>query len=241
MKSNNYKNKKNIRPKRNAKEVSNKTLLALSYNPRIPRNLMVNCPVAPRKITTLHCHTGPQLIQAALATFAVYEFAINNVYSGFGLLPAPNCQFYNSYSTMYNRNRVLNFECSYDVMCNEPALPLCFGLIFRDAQPSTTITTRQLAIDALEAPFSSKGQCVGQSTGMSVFRSVNYSLHPGSVVGDTLSYMADADYAASSGAAPPQIVWGAFILYSAAGGFLTNGAFMDMSAAFKVQLTSPTG
>jgi len=204
----------------------------------IPRNLLRAAPFPVQMVRTMVCNTGPLVQQSALASFIVYEFRINDVYSSFPALPLPNCFYYTPLSQIYARNRVRKFRCKYTVTSNEPALPVYTGLIFRDTQPSTVVTTRQLAIDALEVSPSSGPQNVGTTAGMSIFRSPTFTIHPGAVVGDVLAYMSDIDYAASSGAAPPQLVWGAFIVISAAAGVLTNGVFVDIFCEYVTQFSS---
>jgi len=134
---------------------------------------------------------------------------------------------------------VENFKVRFNLAANEPAEPVFFGLIFRDIQPSTTVTTYALAQNCLEIGPCTQSNLIGETTGSSVYRSRWYTITPDQVLGASVSYYGNANYSAAVTANPTAILWCAFIMYSiAAGTNLTNGAFLQIKLKFKTRFYS---
>jgi len=136
----------------------------------------------------------------------------------------------NELAAIYNFYVVTHVKVRFEVSANEPALPVFFGYIFRDTQPSTIITTFPLARDALEVAPTTGMFLIGETTGSSVFRSKWYKIRPDEVIGNPLSYYGNYNYSAAVGSNPAQLIWGTFILTSYQNAtLLTNGAFLNLN------------
>jgi hypothetical protein len=199
---------------------------------------MSNSPFPPfmmRKLTFFE----PNLVLQSAASFLVREWRINDVYDPDPLLGGGTVAGFNELAAIYRLWRVENFRVRFEVASNEPALPLTFGIIFRDIRPSTVIAAYADAQNAMEVAPTSGPALVGQTTGNSVYRSPWYKLRPGSIVGNPISYMSDIAYQGTGGSAPvspTQNVWLAFLLLSiGAVNPLTNGAIVHAYMEFTVR------
>jgi len=200
-------------------------LLALMA-PSIPQNLMRNNPFPQQMVRKLKFDfTG--FLQGA-SPFILKEFSLNSAFSPDGSASKPSG--FNELAAIYNFYRVINCKIYYRVANNEPAIPVQFGVIMRDTQPSTVITTFALAYNALEIAPSTGLNLVGQTTGMAVYRSQEYEIDLGSVVGNRLEYLTDTSYRGLISTAPNQLIWATFVLLGAtAATNLTNGALVEIS------------
>jgi hypothetical protein len=118
-------------------------------------------------------------------------------------------------------------------------VPVTFGVIWRDARPSLSITSYATALDALEIGPSTGLMMVGQTTGASIYRSRMNGLHPGALMGDPQEYMSDISWGGSSGSSPGQTVWMAFIAVSISPLInLTNGVILTMNQYFTTKWSS---
>jgi hypothetical protein len=193
--------------------------------PTIPKSLRRNNPFPPAMERNLQFQFNGFLLNNA-ANFIVKEFRINSAFSPDGVGTPSG---FNEMAAIYNFYKVLSNKCYYRVAANEPSVPVQFGLIFRDAQPSTVITTYNAAINAVEVAPSTGINLIGETTGMSVYRSPEYKIDPGSIVGNRLEYFGDEDYKGLVTGNPNQAVWCAFVLISASPAtLLTNGAFLEI-------------
>jgi len=197
----------------------------------ISNNLKVPSPFPFSKLSSLSCNSGPIVMQNAAANFVVFEICINDPYAGFATLPAPNCSFYAALQAAYNRSRVKRFHVSFGLTNNEPAIPTSFGLFFSDVQPSITVTTRQLAIDACEKTPGSGMRQVGITTGASNYRSPSYAISCSKLV-ERAVYNGDNDYSATTGNSPVQKVWMGFVIVLGNAGLIANGAIVEFHAQF---------
>ncbi len=146
---------------------------------------------------------------------------------------------FNELAAIYNFYRVIGVKFYFRVAANETSLPVQFGAIARDTQPSTTITTYAKAINSLEVAPSTGINLIGGTTGMSVYRSQEYTLDCGSIVGNRLEYLSDIDYRGLITGQPSQVVWLAFVTCSVASGTnLTNGLYLDMFIILDTIFTS---
>lgn len=206
---------------------------------KIPRNLGGNAPFPAfqkRKLT----YTYPSLVVAGATPFLIREFRINSVFDPDPLASTGVPAGYAAMAMIYGQYRVEHFSVRLEVSSNEPALSQVVGLTFKDEQPSTVILTYRDAQDTLEVAPSTQPQILGQTGGTSVWRSPWYHIHPGTITGNQLGYMADNDYSAVTGANPAQIVWLAFIAYGpTSGGTLPNGCIVNLFMEFTTRFYGP--
>lgn len=206
---------------------------------KIPRNLGGNAPFPAfqmRKLT----YTYPSLVVAGATPFVLREFRINSVFDPDPLASTGVPAGYAAMAMIYGQYRVENFKIRLEVSSNEPALSQVVGLSFKDEQPSTVILTYRDAQDTLEVAPTSGPQVLGQTGGTSVWRSPWYTIHPGTITGNQLGYMADNDYSSVTGTNPAQIVWVAFISYGpTSGGTLPNGCIVNLFMEFTTRFYGP--
>jgi hypothetical protein len=196
----------------------------------IPPNLMRSSPIPPFQVRKLTFQF--QAVVQGAAPFTLTEFRINGAFSP-DTVGTPSG--FNEMAAMYTLYVVTHVKVKFSVVNNEPALPVSFGLIFRDIQPSTIINTYQKAVNALEVSPSTGPNSVGETSGMSVFRSGWYKIMPAAVIGQAFSYFGTTNYGAGVTANPVALVWCDFVQTSfSAGTNLTNGCFLTLT----MQLTT---
>jgi hypothetical protein len=208
-------------------------------NVRIPRRLHPTSPTPMTEIVKMSFVEPNLVINSAVSSFVVREWRINDIFDPDPLVGGGTVAGYTYYSTAYNRYRVFKHVSKFTVCGNEPAVPVSFGLIWRDARPSLSITSYATALDALEIGPSTGLMMVGQTTGASIYRSRLNGLHPGALMGDPQEYMSDISWGGSTGSSPGQTVWMAFIAVSISPLInLTNGVLLTMNQYFTVKWSS---
>lgn len=215
------KNKKNARGK---KTRNTEVQLSKLASARIPRNLMGTAPFPNN--TTRKMLFRQRILVAAAAPYFVVDYQVNNTNNTSGIA---------TLGAIYNFYRVQHIRFRYNVAGNEPAVPLFFGCVARDVQPSTTITTWAQANNSLEIAPTTGPQLVGETSGQAIFRSKWYSINPGDILGNRLLYFSDPGYVGVPTNVPTKVLWVSFILTAdLASTNLTNGAFLD----FYLELTT---
>jgi len=162
--------------------------------------------------------------------FVLVEFRLNDLflpYTGAGISASGLA----SAGSIYDSYKVKSVKFEVAVVSNETFV-MSSGIFLRDAQPSTLITTYQLALNALaNGPVVCRGT-VGSTSGMSRYKRVSPVVPLTTIVGQPILYMSDRDFAALVVASPNQIVWGAFILVSDdVTQNLTNGVSLQLKMA----------
>jgi hypothetical protein len=200
---------------------------------RIPRNLRGSYPFPESQIVKLTALFN--YAQQGAALFVVRDFRLNSLYQ-FDITGGTTHDFSgdNQLGNIYDSYHVTACKVNYQLHGNETGQAVSFGLIFRDTQPSTLITTFQKAVNALEVAPTTGPTMVGQATGMDIFRSRDFYLPLSSILGNPSGYMGDVDYTSSFGAFnPTQALWMSAVAYSNGGANLTNGIVVTL----KVELT----
>ncbi len=216
--------------KKKKSKVSKEPDLHSLITARFPKDLMGSACFPASQTRKMLFHTR-KLLQGAVP-FIVQDFEVNNVFSPDTV---NSCTGFAQMAAIYGQYVCLKVKFRYNVANNENALPVYFGCIARDVQPSTTITTWAQATDSLELAPTTGPQLVGETSGQAIFRSRWYTIDPAAVVGNKLSYYSDVDYTALTSSAPTRLVWVSFILTAdLATTNLTNGAFLD----FYLELTT---
>lgn len=201
-------------------------------NAKIPRNLGGNSPFPAYMIRKL-TYMFPSMVMSGATPFLLREFRVNSAFDPDPLVSTGVVAGFASLATIYGQYRVENFRVRLEVSSNEPALSQVVGLVFKDEQPSTVITTYRDAQDALEVAPSTGPQILGQTGGTSVWRSPWYKIKPGTISGNQLEYMSDNAFSALSNANPSQIVWMALLsIGPTSGGTLPNGVIVNLFMEF---------
>lgn len=204
--------------------------------PPIPRNLRVNSPFPESRIVRLTSTQNFTLSAAAL--FVIKDFSLNSLWQ-FQSTATNEFSGASQLAAIYDSYHVQSVQVSFQLAANEPAIPVYFGLTFKDDQPTVAVTSYLHAVNALEVSPTTGPIVVGQTTGMSVYRSRKYSITCATIVGNAASYAADQSYTSSFGSNPAQLVWMGAIAYSGTGVTnITNGVIVEMTVVSTVRVYS---
>jgi len=227
MKSQYKQNRKNT-VKTNSKktrQLSEDEIIEKIMSQRIPKNLLRSSPIPTtmtRKLTFLF--SGQ--VNDVANSWKVMDFRLNGVFSPDNVGTPGG---FNEISAMYLLYVCTHVKWKFDVIGNEPAIGLGFGMICRDAQPSTIINTYLKAKNSLEISPSTGTFLTGQTTGQSVFRSNYYKIKPGEVLGNIFSYYGNFNYSSVVTSNPAQLLWLSFVLISLVNSPLTNGCLLSLT------------
>jgi hypothetical protein len=248
MNNQNQRQRQNRRPNRNRRRRgtanrrqrnNGQQLFGHGDQVKIPNYLHPNAPTPMTQTVKMSFIEPTLVLNSAVSPYVIREWRINDIFDPDPLIGGGTVAGYTHYTTAYNRFRVFKHMCQFTICGNEPAVPVTFGLIYRDARPSTIITSYAQALNALEVGPSSGISLVGQTTGSSVHRSRMFKIHPGAIMGDPEEYMSDINWAGSTGFSPPQTVWVAIIAVSISPlNPLTNGIILTMNQWFTVKWSS---
>ncbi len=221
----NAKRNKRNRKVKGSKKVNEHVFLHDVVQARFPRNLMGSTAFPSSQVRKM-CFHERLLLQGAVP-FIVQDYRLNGVFNPTGA--GTSCTGFSQLAAIYNEYFAFKARFRYNLVSNENALPVYFGCIVRDIQPSTTIASWANGNDSLELAPTTGPQCVGETSGQGVYRSPWYSIDLGDVVGNKLQYYGSGNYASVVTANPAGITWLGFVLTSdLATTNLTNGAFIDM-------------
>lgn len=211
------------RPRKGKQQRTQVTLEQL-MDLKVPKSLSSTSPFPNDMTRKLLFHTVG--VSGGAASFFIYELRCNAAYQPDGASSPPA---FSQLAAIYNSYKVTHVRVRFNIASNEPAVPVFFGLIFRDSQPSTTLTTYSLAVEALTIAPTSGPELVGETSGMSVFKSKWFKVMPAAIVGNALDYFGSTTFEGGSSSNPTDLVWVALVMYSYASGTnLTNGAFRDL-------------
>lgn len=222
------KNNKKTKPKR----INDELLLHQLIIPKLPKELMKSSPFPVSMTRKLLFHE--RVILQGAVPFIVKDYILNGAFLPSGI--AGNFMTgFAQLAAIYNVYIVIKARFKYIVNTNEPGVPIYFGVICRDIQPSTTILSWANANDSLEMSPTTGIQSVGETTGMGTFRSKWYQINPSEIYGNPLQYYTSNNVSSVVTANPGALIFGSFILTSdLVGTNLTNGAFLD----FYLELTT---
>jgi hypothetical protein len=178
---------------------------------------------------------------AGAVSFVVVDFRINSIWQPRSGGPTGTTAGYISTAFRYGNYRVEDLKLRIQVNSNEPGIPLSFGVVMSDVQPSTAISTYAMAETVLAGSAVYFKGTVGETSGMSRYVSPLVTVSPAHILGNPLEYFADRDFTGTYGTPviavpipgtnPNQAIWASFILLSDnAVTPLTNGAFLDWDA-----------
>jgi hypothetical protein len=194
----------------------------------IPRGLQRNSPFPPFMYRRLTYVEPNFVLQNPLSPFVIRELRINSAFDPDVLVGGESMQGFVPMTYIYEFYRVEKIRFRYDISGNE-TFPQTVGIILKDRQPSTVVTTFNEAISSLEIQPSTGPNVVGQNSGNAVYRSRWHSISMAAVLGDRLHYLADTGYSAATNADPNQIIWMAMIAIAPTAILnLTNGVIINL-------------
>jgi len=209
-------------------------------NPRKPKRTVLERPFAPSRELVTVCRTQA-VIQAAAADFVVFESRLMSI-GGQGFTGSSSANVTTTVvgladATPYALGRARHFDIEVNGYSYEGTNVTAVNLVFSDTQPSTTITTRALAIAASIGYLHTPIVEVGVQTGMGKFRIPKVSRTARQVVMDG-EVVDDRDFVCGLNplANSNQEVWVALIVTSqAAGIFVTLGlnATIEITTRYK--------
>lgn len=228
------KNNRSKRTKRNRKRV--RAPNTIRTQALIPRNLRGSSPFPESRIVRLTAITTFSM--AAAATYVVHDFRVNSLYQ-YDVTGGTTNDFSGTtqLAAIYDSYHVQSLKVSFQLSGNESGQSVYFGLTFKDDQPSLSITSQAHAINALEVSPTTGPVVVGQTTGMEIYRSRQFNISCGAIVGNSLSYASDLSYTAAFGSNPSQAVWMSAVAY-AVGGNMTNGVIVLLHSVLTVRVYS---
>lgn len=234
MNRNNNNNNRKLRKRRNKQ---NGGMNIIRTVPFIPRNLKGSFPFPETQIVKLTSILN--FAMQGAATFVVNDYRLNSLYQ-FNVTGGTTHDFSGDtqLAAIYDSYHVQDVSVSFQLCGNEAAQPVFFGLIFKDDQPSVSVTNFTHAVNALEVAPTTGPIIVGQTTGMETYRSKWFHIPLGSIVGNATSYASDLSYTSSFGNFnPTQAVWMGAIAY-AIGGNITNGIIVSLRTELTLRVYS---
>jgi hypothetical protein len=203
----------------------------------IPKNLRGSFPFPESRICKLTSVIN--FVMQGATTFVVNDFRVNSLYQ-FDVTGGTTHNFSGDtqLSAIYDSYHVQHIKVSYLLSGNETGQPVFFGLVFKDDQPSVSITTLAKAVNALEVAPTTGVTVVGQASGQPIFRSRSFGIKVGAIVGNNVSYNADLSYTSSFGNTnPAQAVWMSAIAYGV-GGNITGGVIVSLRTELTIRAYS---
>lgn len=154
-------------------------------------------------------------------SFLVYSFRINDLYDPDPLILSGSISGFKEIMQFYQYYRVLHVRCQATI-ANQESFPLMYGMVFTQSNLTGVIATRDDAMNALEAPFSSRARILSAKGGVDR-ATLSQSIPCARILGLTRQYMSESNYAGIGLASPTTPLWLNFIVASATGAALTNG------------------
>lgn len=153
------------------------------------------------------------IVKNAAQSYVVREFKANDLFDPDPLLGGGSYSGYNVQALKYSRNIVTHLEVEMSIENLEPAAILNAYIIFRDIQPSLTITSYNAAVSSAEVAPRTIPLSMGVSTGNSK-AVIKGKIPLAAILGRPLEYLTDTGYAANSNSSPPQSIWMALVVFS---------------------------
>lgn len=229
--------KRRGRGKRNNNQVKEGAIYEQLNRDRISTRLLAASPF-PMSQTRKITFQENLLIQSA-NPYLVKDYRANSAYDPDAALGGGTLVGFAQMSAIYQQYHVTRVDWEYTVASNEPSVPINFGFILRDKQPSTTYVSWAECQYALRESPTTGMDTVGETSGMGVFRSKRFSQSLGNVIGKKLTYMSDVDYTAAVTTNPSQIVWLSLVVLGATSATaLTNGLIINLKITFHTRFWS---
>lgn len=235
----NYNNKKNKTRKRRQRTTqrtmpNNFSMIQHLGSVRMPAGLRGTMPFPARSIHTQHLNEQ-RVLNSLVNGYLFCEYKMNDVFAP-NPLTADQASGFAPLALIYNIFRVLNFRIKVDTVNLSATTPITVGVIFRDTQPSLSLTSFANCQSSMET-----GPCCGPYQVATVngnnIRSIPLcKVRPGVPVGNELTYMTEQGYEGTTIASPTQVVWVAVVvLSSTAATPLINGVNLALKLAFTTE------
>jgi len=195
------------------------------------RGNTVSTIMPPRLQRTLKYVDGSYVRNNPGNNYLVYSFRINDLYDPDPLILSGSISGFKEIMQFYNYYRVLHATINVHITNNE-SFSLMYGGIFSQANLTSSITSRDDAINALESTFSSQARILSAKGGFDK-GSLSMKIRPSSLLGDTRQYLAELGYTGQGLASPGIALWFNMIVASPTGAALSNGYTNTTTLTFK--------
>lgn len=165
------------------------------------------------------------------SNFLVYSFRINDLYDPDPLILSGSISGFKEIMQFYNYYRVLHTTINVHITNNE-SFSLMYGGIFSQSNLTSSISSRDDAINALESTFSSKAKILSAKGGLDR-GSLSMRVKPSNLLGDSKQYLAELGYTGQGLASPAVALWFNMIVASPTGAVLSNGYTNTTTLSFK--------
>lgn len=179
----------------------------------LPKNLKPNDIMRPSFRTALNYFDPVMQVAAPTQSFVVRSIRINDYYDPDPAALTTGYAGFADLMSFYEFFRVDHTQVIWEPSNNE-AFQVAVGYVFSQTNLSTTLTTRQLAIDALENGISSKPYSLQQRNGGKSDCSIVRSLNCKALLGDPSLYNGDVSYTGTAVASPADQLWVNLIVIS---------------------------
>jgi hypothetical protein len=174
----------------------------------------------------------------AAATFLAYRLRINNLFDPDPLILTGAISGFNEIMAFYDSYRVSDIELKFEVANNE-TFPLLYGVVFSNIDITTSLATKQDAINALENNFSTGGKILGAKGGQDRAK-LDIKLHLAELLGNAKQYYADDQYVGSPTSGPATNMFVTIIIYTPTGALnLTNGIITNTTLRYTSDFFQP--
>lgn len=167
--------------------------------------------------------------------FIVSEFYTNDITDPMASLGAVNVPGFSTMCAIYQKYTVKAISCKFSLTNMEATMPVTFGIIFRDSQPSASITTTSLAELALSvAPSTGPHQCGIASGASTINNNRIYKISNEAILGNAYLYYGNPVYSGTFTTAPTDKLWGSCLLYGDGIANLASGAAIVLDLIYHV-------
>jgi hypothetical protein len=184
--------------------------LDLLSQARLPRAYQRLSPYPPEMQVRCTYEASVELF-SGVNSWATKDFVVNDVRNPDRAITEA-AYGYDFWSQVYRLFRVTKVEVKY-IIVNDDGVPASAAFVLNDTQPSTLIASYDAAKKFSTVGYTTGPRQVGIDTGNSSSPRMTYKCQLGNVVGNNLTYMAEASYGGTDAASPGQSIWGTFIGY----------------------------
>jgi len=184
-----------------------------------------------RKVQLCYVDGSDQRANAG-ANFFVWRLRLNDVFDPDPLLLTGGITGYPEMVAIFNRWRVqsVHFKCT---VANRESFPIHFGILASPSDMATTITSRALALDALERPYTLYRTELSTQSGMDRSTCTRH-IQLQRVLGD-LTYHTSGEFDGTASVSPTRFIFLTMVLVAPATSLLPNGIFYNMSLTYHVR------
>jgi len=172
----------------------------------LPTNLKPNDIMRPSFRSTLNYFDPTMQIAAPTQSFVVRSLRINDYFDPDPLVLTTGYAGFADLMSFYEFFRVDHTQVIWEPSNNE-TFQVAVGYVFSQTNLNLTLTTRQLAIDALENGISSKPYTLQQRNGGKSDCNIIRALDCKALLGDPSLYKGDVNYTGTAVASPADQLW----------------------------------